>query len=202
ATLGKRVGHRNAAALNQSLNADGLSKEFYLNKEFNLVHCGAGSAWCMPGEDVDGYTGILPVTVYAAGLATARGHEIAHATARHSMEQMSNQYALQVGAQVLGMATSGKSTIMQGLVNNFYGIGGQLAMLKYSRGNESEADELGLMFMAMAGYNPQHAVSFWERMASAKSKANSTPEFLSTHPSDARRVADIQKLIPRAMQYY
>ncbi|MCC2600524.1 M48 family metallopeptidase [Sphingobacterium sp. FBM7-1] len=202
ATQVKRVGNRIAAAVNQYLKAEGLSNQFNFNWEFNLVQSDDVNAWCMPGGKVAVYTGILPFTANENGLATVMGHEIAHAIARHSMEQMSNQYALQVGAQVLGMATSGKSTIMQGLVNNFYGIGGQLAMLKYSRGNESEADELGLMFMAMAGYNPQHAVAFWERMASAKSKANSTPEFLSTHPSDARRVADIQKLIPRAMQYY
>lgn len=202
ATRVKRVGNRIAAAVNQYLKAEGLSNQFNFNWEFNLVQSDDVNAWCMPGGKVAVYTGILPFTANEDGLATVMGHEIAHAIARHSMEQMSNQYALQVGAQVLGMATSGKSTIMRGLVNNFYGIGGQLAMLKYSRGNESEADELGLMFMAMAGYNPQHAVAFWERMASAKSKANSTPEFLSTHPSDARRVADIQKLIPRAMQYY
>src|SRR5690606_2027745 len=202
ATQVKRVGNRIAAAVNQYLKAEGLSNQFNFNWEFNLVQSGDVNAWCMPGGKVAVYTGILPFTANEDGLATVMGHEIAHAIARHSMEQMPNQYELQGGAQVLGMVTTGKSTIMQGLVNNFYGIGGQLAMLIYSRGNESEADELGLMFMAMAGYNPQHAVAFWERMASAKSKANSTPEFLSTHPSDARRVADIQKLIPRAMQYY
>src|SRR5690606_38212637 len=148
------------------------------------------------------YTGILPFTANEDGLATVMGHEIAHAIARHSMEQMSNQYALQVGAQVLGVATSGKSSIVQGLVNNAYGIGGQLALLKYSRSNESEADQLGLMFMAMAGYNPQNAVSFWERMASAKSKDNATPEFLSTHPSYARQYKQIQNILPVAMKYY
>ncbi|NGM65345.1 M48 family metallopeptidase [Sphingobacterium sp. SGR-19] len=202
ATLVKKVGNRIASAVNQYLKAEGLSNQFNFNWEFNLVQSGDVNAWCMPGGKVAVYTGILPFTANEDGLATVMGHEIAHAIARHSMEQMSNQYALQVGAQVLGVATSGKSSIVQGLVNNAYGIGGQLALLKYSRGNESEADQLGLMFMAMAGYNPQHAVSFWERMAAAKSKANSTPEFLSTHPSDARRVADIQKLIPQAMQYY
>src|SRR5690606_14167019 len=163
----KRVGNRIAAAVNQYLKAEGLSNQFNFNWEFNLVQSGDVNAWCMPGGKVAVYTGILPFTANEDGLATVMGHEIAHAIARHSMEQMSNQYALQVAAQVFGMATCGTSTIMPGLVNNFYGIGGQLAMLKYSRGNESEADELGLMFMAMAGYNPQHAVAFWERMASA-----------------------------------
>lgn len=202
ATQVKRVGNRIAAAVNQYLKAEGLSNQFNFNWEFNLVQSGDVNAWCMPGGKVAVYTGILPFTANEDGLATVMGHEIAHAIARHSMEQMSKQIVLQGGAQIIGVATAEKSAIFRSAVNNFYGIGGQLAMLSYSRSNESEADQLGLMFMAMAGYNPQHAVAFWERMASAKSKANSTPEFLSTHPSDARRVADIQKLIPRAMQYY
>src|SRR5690606_31063799 len=192
ATLVKRVGNRIASAVNQYLKTEGLANQFNFNWEFNLVQSGDVNAWCMPGGKVAVYTGILPYAANEADIATVMGHEIAHAIARHSMEQMSNQYALQMGAQVLGVATSGKSSTVQALVNNAYGIGVQLAMLNYSRGNESEADQLGLMFMAMAGYNPQHAVAFWERMAAAKSKANSTPEFLSTHPSDARRVRDIQ----------
>lgn len=202
ATRVKQVGNKIAAAVNQYLKAEGLANQFNFNWEFNLVESADVNAWCMPGGKVAVYTGILPFTANEDGLATVMGHEIAHAIARHSMEQMSNQYALQVGAQVLGVATTGKNSIVQGLVNNAYGIGGQLALLKYSRSNESEADQLGLMFMAMAGYNPQNAVAFWERMASAKSKANATPEFLSTHPSDARRITDIQKLIPEAMKYY
>lgn len=202
ATAVKRVGNKIAAAVNQYLKTRGLANQYNFNWEFNLVESSEVNAWCMPGGKVAIYTGILPFTANEDGLATVMGHEIAHAIARHSMEQMSNQYALQFGAQALGLATAGKNVLFQGMVNNAYGIGGQLALLKYSRSNETEADELGLMFMAMAGYNPQNAVSFWERMAAAKSKANSTPEFLSTHPSDARRVADIKKLIPEAMKYY
>ncbi|MFD1769039.1 M48 family metallopeptidase [Sphingobacterium suaedae] len=201
AALVKKVGNRIATAVNQYLAAEGLANQYNFNWEFNLVESNDVNAWCMPGGKVAVYTGILPFTANEAGLATVMGHEIAHAIARHSMEQMSNQYAMQVGAQVLGVATSGKSSIVQGLVNNAYGIGGQLALLKYSRSNESEADQLGLIFMAMAGYNPETAVKFWERMASAKA-ASSTPEFLSTHPSDVRRINDIQKLIPTAMKYY
>ncbi len=201
AALVKNVGNKIAAAVNRYLAAEGIAQQFNFNWEFNLVESSDVNAWCMPGGKVAVYTGILPFTANEAGLATVMGHEIAHAIARHSMEQMSNQYAVQVGAQVLGVATSGKSSMLQGLVNNAYGIGGQLALLKYSRSNESEADQLGLVFMAMAGYNPESAVSFWERMASAKA-ASSTPEFLSTHPSDARRINDIQKLIPKAMEYY
>ncbi len=201
ATLVKQVGGKIAKAVNSYLASEGLADQYNFNWEFNLVESPDVNAWCMPGGKVAVYTGILPFTANEAGLATVMGHEIAHAIARHSMEQMSNQYAMQVGAQVIGVATSGKSSVMQSLLNNAYGIGGQLALLKYSRGNESEADQLGLIFMAMAGYNPETAVSFWQRMASAKA-ASSTPEFLSTHPSDARRIADIQKLIPKAKQYY
>ena len=201
AALVKKVGNKIAAAVNQYLTSQGLASQYNFNWEFNLVESPDVNAWCMPGGKVAIYTGILPFTANEAGLATVMGHEIAHAIARHSMEQMSNQYAMQVGASVLGVATSGKSNLFNTVVNNAYGIGGQLALLKYSRGNETEADQLGLMFMAMAGYNPETAVSFWERMASAKAKS-STPEFLSTHPSDARRITEIQKLVPQALQYY
>ncbi|SJN39689.1 Zn-dependent protease with chaperone function PA4632 [Sphingobacterium sp. JB170] len=201
ATKVKQVGAKIATAVNSYLAAEGLADQYNFNWEFNLIESGEVNAWCMPGGKVAVFTGILPFTANDAGLATVMGHEIAHAIARHSMEQMSNQYALQVGAQVIGVASAGKSSVMQGLLNNAYGIGGQLALLKYSRGNESEADQLGLIFMAMAGYNPESAVSFWQRMASAKAES-STPEFLSTHPSDVRRINDIQKLIPKAKQYY
>jgi len=202
AALIKTVGNKIATAVNQYLVSQGLADQYNFNWEFNLIESPDVNAWCMPGGKVAVYTGILPFTANESGLATVMGHEIAHAIARHSMEQMSNQYAMQVGAQVLGVATSGKSTIFQGIVNNAYGIGGQLALLKYSRSNETEADQLGLMFMAMAGYNPETAVSFWERMASAKSPNSTPPEFLSTHPSDVRRIQNIQNLIPQAMKYY
>lgn len=201
AALVKKVGNRIATSVNQYLKTQGLEQDYNFNWEFNLVESPDVNAWCMPGGKVAIFTGILPFTITEEGLATVMGHEIAHAIARHSMEQMSNQYALQIGAQVLGASTAGKSAVVQGLVSNAYGIGGQLATLKHSRGNETEADQLGLMFMAMAGYNPQSAVAFWERMASANA-AISTPEFLSTHPNDARRVNDLKALIPEAMKYY
>lgn len=200
ATLVKKVGNNIAAAVNKYLAANGLSDQFDFNWEFNLIQSNEVNAWCMPGGKVAIYTGILPVTATEAGLATVMGHEIAHAIARHSMEQMSQQYALQLGASALGVATSGKSAITQAVVNNAFGLGGKLAQLKYSRSNETEADQLGLIFMAMAGYNPNEAVSFWQRMASGK--VSSTPEFLSTHPSDVRRITTIQGLIPEALKYY
>ena len=201
ATMVKRVGNNIAMAVNRYLKEQNLAQNYNFNWEFNLVESADVNAWCMPGGKVAVYTGILPITKNEEGLATVMGHEIAHAIARHSMEQMSNQYALQIGAQVLGAATSSKSAIYNAVINQAYGVGGQLALLKYSRSNESEADKLGLIFMAMAGYNPEVAISFWERMAQGKSGAG-TPEFLSTHPSDARRISQIQSLIPEAMKYY
>lgn len=200
ATMVKNVGNKIAAAVNQYLRANNIADQYDFNWEFNLIESGDVNAWCMPGGKVAVYTGILPLTMNESGLATVMGHEIAHAIARHSMEQISNQYAAQAVGTMIGVATSNSS--WAGLINNAYGLGGQLTLLKYSRNNESEADRLGLVFMAMAGYNPNEAVKFWGRMASAKSSAGNPPEFLSTHPSDARRIRDLEKLVPEAMQYY
>jgi predicted Zn-dependent protease len=108
----------------------------------------------------------------------------------------------QAGGGVIGAAVGGRSQGTQQAVGQLYGLGGQLALLKYSRNQESEADRLGLVFMSMAGYNPDNAVAFWKRMASAKEGGGAPPEFLSTHPSDATRIANIQKLLPEARQYY
>jgi predicted Zn-dependent protease len=114
---------------------------------------------------------------------------------------MSQTMLVQAGGAAVGAATGNKSQITQAIVNQAYGIGGQVALLKYSRNQESEADRLGLTFMAMAGYDPHAALTFWQRMA-AQNKGGSPPEFLSTHPSDATRIANIQKLIPEAMKHY
>jgi len=154
----------------------------------------------MPGGKVAVYSGILPITQTDAGLATVMGHEIGHAIAHHSAEAMSQQLAVQAGGQAVGVATGSKSAATQAIISTLYGVGGQLATLKYSRDKENEADRLGLTFMAMAGYDPHLAVAFWQRMAAQGQ--NSTPEFLSTHPADATRIANIQKLVPEAMKYY
>jgi len=129
------------------------------------------------------------------------GHEIGHAIARHSAERVSQQLAAQAGGAVVGAAAGNQSSTTQAIVNQLYGVGGNLVLLHYSRSQESEADRLGLTFMAMAGYDPHNAVTFWQRMA-AQNKGGSTPEFLSTHPADATRIADIQNYIPEAMKYY
>jgi len=183
------------------LNQKGIASRYNFNWEFNLVQSPEVNAWCMPGGKVAVYTGILPLTANDAGLATVMGHEIAHAIEEHSVAQASNQMALALGAQVLGAASviSDNRGVM--VMNQLYGIGAPLGMLKFSRDDELAADRAGLIIMAMAGYDPREAVKFWERMANAKS-GNQPAEFLSTHPSDARRIAQLQTLLPEALKYY
>ncbi|MBC7399584.1 MAG: M48 family metallopeptidase [Mucilaginibacter sp.] len=197
----KRIGAKLSAAIESYLQQNGYADQYKFNWEFNLIQSNEVNAWCMPGGKVAVYSGILPVTLNDAGLATVMGHEIGHAIARHSAERMSQQLAAQAGGAAVGAAAGGQSATNQAIINQLYGIGGQLTLLKYSRNQESEADKLGLTFMAMAGYDPNEAVAFWKRMA-AQSKGGSQPEFLSSHPADATRIAAIQNEIPNAMKYY
>lgn len=197
----KRIGAQLSAAIERYLQQNGYADKYQFKWEFNLIQSSEINAWCMPGGKVAVYSGILPVTQNDAGLATVMGHEIGHAIARHSAERMSQQMAAQTGGAVVGAAAGGQSASTQLLINQAYGIGGQLALLKYSRNQESEADRLGLTFMAMAGYDPHEAIAFWKRMQ-AQNKGGAQPEFLSTHPADATRIAAIEKLIPEAMKYY
>ncbi|MES2593047.1 MAG: M48 family metallopeptidase [Bacteroidota bacterium] len=169
--------------------------------EFNYVNNAAINAWCMPGGKVVVYSGLIPVTQTEDALACVMGHEIAHAIARHGNERMSQGLIVEAGGMALQVALAQKAQLTQDLFYQSYGIGSQLGMLKYSRVHESEADKLGLVFMALAGYNPSEAVAFWERMAAA-SGGNAPIELLSTHPSDATRIADIKKFLPQAMKYY
>ncbi|HEY9115824.1 MAG TPA: M48 family metallopeptidase [Bacteroidales bacterium] len=191
-----------------------LAVEKYLNEhkygnlldgyqwEFNLVESPDVNAWCMPGGKVVVYTGILPVTKDETGLAVVMGHEIAHAVAEHGSERMSQAILQQAGALGLSIALSGQSAESQALWMNVYGVGSTVGvMLPYSRLHETEADHLGLIFMAMAGYNPQEAPIFWERMAQM-SNGQKPPQFLSTHPSDETRIANLNKWMPEAMKYY
>lgn len=196
----KRIGSQLATAIDSYLKSNGYGGQYNYQWEFNLIQSKEINAWCMPGGKVAVYSGILPVTATDAGLATVMGHEIGHAIAHHSAEALSQQMAVQAGGAAVGAATGSKSATTQALIGTLYGVGGQLATLKYSRDKENEADRLGLTFMAMAGYDPRQAVSFWQRMAAQNQGA--PPEFLSTHPSDATRIANIQKLIPEAMKYY
>ncbi|QDA61517.1 M48 family metallopeptidase [Hymenobacter jejuensis] len=169
--------------------------------EFNLIEDKQENAWCMPGGKVAVYTGILPITQDEQGLAVVLGHEIAHAVAKHSTERMSQQMAAQGLTSVASAAVGQAPSTSQNLFLQVVGAGSQLGLLKYGRNQESEADHLGLIFMAMAGYNPDGAVSFWQRMDSRENQA-SPPEFLSTHPSNGTRIADIQRELPEARKYY
>lgn len=200
----QRVGKNISAAVNKFLSENGYADQYDFNWQFTLVAEDQINAWCMPGGKVAVYSGILPVTQNDAGLATVMGHEIAHAIAKHSAERMSQSIVAQAGGAAVGVATAEKSSTTRAIINTAYGLGGQLALLNYSRNQESEADRLGLVFMAIAGYNPNEAIGFWERMSQAKQAqgGGAPPEFLSTHPSDARRINNIKKLIPEAMTYY
>ncbi|MBO4464674.1 MAG: M48 family metallopeptidase [Prevotella sp.] len=199
----QRVGQRLANAVTQYLNANGMSSEVQnFQWEFNLVADKQVNAWCMPGGKIVVYEGLLPVTQDEASLAVVLGHEIAHAVAKHSAEQMSNQikqqYGAQIGTTILGALGMGQNT--QSIVQAIAAQGFNFANLKYSRNHENEADHIGLIITAMAGYDPQVALPFWQRMAA--SSTNQTAEFLSDHPSDATRINNITNWMPEALKYY
>jgi predicted Zn-dependent protease len=175
----------------------------YYKWQFNLVQNNQVNAWCMPGGLICVYEGLLPVTQNEASLAIVLGHEIAHAVARHSAEQMSTQmkqqYGLQIGSAVagaMGVGATAQSIGQWALSQQF-----NFKNLKYSRNHESEADHLGLIFAAMAGYDPQVAVSFWQRMA-AHTGSSQQSDIYSDHPSDATRIKQIQGWMPEALTYY
>ena len=201
--LVKRVGQNLANAVSNYLKNNGMASE--LNNfawEFNLVQDKQVNAWCMPGGKIVVYEGLLPVTQDEASLAIVLGHEIAHAVAKHSAEQLSTQmkqqYGLQIGTAVAGALGMGQNT--SSIVQAVVAQGFNFRNLSYSRSHESEADHMGLIFAAMAGYNPQVATTFWQRMSAAST--NQTAEFLSDHPSDATRIKQIQGWMPEALKYY
>jgi predicted Zn-dependent protease len=199
----KRVGQNLANAVVSYLNANGLGSEVSQYKwEFNLVQDQQVNAFCMPGGKIVVYEGLLPVTRDETSLAIVLGHEIAHAVAKHSAEQMSTAIKQQYGAQALGvlMAGAGASSGLQQVAGTVFGLGAQGASAKYSRDHESEADHLGIIFAAMAGYDPEAAVSFWQRMSQATGGGSTS--WLSTHPSDATRIKQIQGWLPEARKYY
>lgn len=199
----KRVGQRLANAVEQYLREHGQSDEIKNYQwEFNLVQDNSANAFCMPGGKIVVYEGLLPITQNESALAIVLGHEIAHAVAKHSAEQISSQMRSQYGSKILGavLSSTGVSSTTSAVAQNVFGLGSKFSSLHYSRKNESEADYMGLIFAAMAGYNPNVATSFWQRMAASSS--NTTPAFLSDHPSDAKRIADIQKWMPEALKYY
>ena len=199
----KRVGQNLANAVVSYLNANGLGAEVSQYKwEFNLVQDKQVNAFCMPGGKIVVYEGILPVTQDEASLAIVLGHEIAHAVAKHSAERLSNAYKQQYGMQILGAVAQGagvSSTITQ-LGTQVLGVGAQAWSSGFSRKQESEADHMGLIFAAMAGYDPQVAVNFWQRMSSATGGGSSS--IFSDHPTDATRIKQIKGWLPEARKYY
>ncbi|MBC3785150.1 M48 family metallopeptidase [Spirosoma utsteinense] len=212
AQMVQRVGNRLRQAMEQYLNANNLGSRLEgFQWEFNLIQSPQVNAWCMPGGKVAFYTGILPYTQNEAGAAAVMGHEISHAIAEHGNERMSEGLLanglLQGGQIITGTAAQNSRSQVNSLLLQSVGAALPVAYqvgraLPHSRKQESEADRLGLIFMAMAGYNPQEAISFWGRMAKAGGGGSKPPEFLSTHPSDERRIKDLQSLLPEAMKYY
>jgi predicted Zn-dependent protease len=202
AEMVQRVGSRIAAAIKTYYDGKGQTSvlEGY-QWEFNLVDNKEVNAWCMPGGKVVVYTGLLPISQNEAALAFVIGHEITHAVAQHGNERMSQALLQQLGGAALQVALANKPVETQNLFLTAYGIGSTVGgTLPFSRKEESEADKYGLYFAAMAGYNPQEAIPFWERMAAAGGAK--PPEFLSSHPSDETRIVNIKANMPEALKYY
>ncbi|MGD8500466.1 MAG: M48 family metallopeptidase [Phycisphaerales bacterium] len=199
----KRVGSRIQKAVEQYSEQNGiLDRLAGYEWEFNLVEDPNVNAWCMPGGKVVVYTGILPIAQGETGLAVVMGHEIAHAFAKHGAERMTQGLLVQMGGVALSTALRDRPEETKNLFLQSYGIGTQVGvLLPYSRVHESEADHLGMVFMAMAGYNPEEAVGFWQRMG-AQDKGARPPEFLSTHPAGETRIRKLKELLPDAMRYY
>ena len=197
-----QVGSRIAAAVETFFRNNGYEAEIKnFQWEFNLVKSKDVNAFCMPGGKIVVYEGLLAITQNETGLAIVLGHEIAHAVAKHANERISQQMAIQYGGAIAG-GLLGNSAAAQQIGGLVFGIGSQLGvMLPYSRKHEYEADELGLIFMAMAGYDPRAAIDFWVRMSQA-SGGKAPLEVMSTHPSDQKRIEEIQKQMPRALKYY
>ncbi len=197
----RRVGNRISTAITKYYNEHGAGDELKgYTWEFNLVESKEVNAWCMPGGKVVVYTGLLPFTQNETALAIVLGHEITHAVAGHGRERMSQQMLAQ-GIQVAGDVALGSNPNTVNIFNQVYGPAAQIGvLLPYSRKQESEADHYGLIFAAMAGYDPQEAIPFWTRMASMGGEK--PPVLLSDHPADQQRIDDLKKEMPEAMKYY
>lgn len=201
AAMVKRVGSRLSSAVTQFMRSKGAGDELDgYQWEYNLIANNDANAWAMPGGKIVVYTGLLPYTRNEAGLAIVMGHEIMHAVLKHGNARMSQGLLQQVGASALSVALAQKPQQTQNIFMQAYGISSTVGLLPFSRADESEADRFGLIIAAMAGYNPQEAIPFWQRMSQQK-KAK-PPEILSSHPSDSRRIADIKRWMPEAMRYY
>lgn len=198
----RRVGQKLASAVETYLKENGFAADVKnYSWEFNLVQDQSANAFCMPGGKIVVYEGLLPYTQNETCLAIVLGHEIAHAVAKHSAEQLTKQQNQQIGTNILGNVLN--QAVGNGVGNVASAVAGQyftFRNLKYSRDNETEADYMGLIFAAMAGYDPQQAIPFWQRMAQGKSANQS--DIFSDHPSDAKRIAALQQAMPTALKYY
>lgn len=196
-----RVGKRISAAVDKYLNSHGYKKlDNKFKWVFHTVEDPTVNAWCMPGGLVVFYTGILPICQDDAGVAVVMGHEIAHAVARHGNERMSQMVGVQAAGATLDVLLESEPERTHDLLLQSYGIGSSLGILAFSRANESEADKMGLVFMALAGYDPREAPEFWKRMSELDGP--NPPVFLSTHPSDETRIEDLKAYMPKALEYY
>ena len=193
----ERVGKNIASATENYLKQIGKESEIdNFRWEFNLIKEDIINAFCMPGGKIVAYEGLLPLISSDDELAVVLGHEVAHAVAKHSNERMSQELLAQYGAVIVDVALSNRSEAVHAIGNTVFGLGAQLGvMLPYSRQHELEADYMGLIFMTMAGYDPNKALSFWQKMAAASANSGSL-EFLSTHPSDSKRISEIQRHLP------
>lgn len=199
--LVRNVGNRLSTSVTKFLKENNMGSE--INNfawEFNVVNNKEVNAWCMPGGKIVVYTGLFPITKDESGLAVVLSHEIAHAVAKHGNERMSQQLLVAFGGITLTAALEKKPEETKNLFLTVYGVSSTLGVLAYSRQHEYEADKLGLYFMAMAGYDPNKAIDFWQRMSA--NSTNVVPEILRTHPSDANRIAEMKKNLPQAMKYY
>ncbi len=203
AEMVRRVGQRITRAVENYYAAQGMTDKLQgFNWEYNLVEDKAINAWCMPGGKIVVYTGLLPVTQNEAALAAVMGHEVSHALLQHGNQRMSTQVGASVVQLGLQVALANKPAETQNAFLAAYGLGAQVGvLLPFSRKHELEADDWGLKFTAMAGYNPQEAINLWKRMEQA-SQGQKPPEFLSTHPSEGRRIEQLEKLMPEALKYY
>jgi len=198
-TVGAKISNAAVTLMKQMNQSDRLAGYAW---EYHLLENKEPNAWCLPGGKIAVYSGILPITQNEARLAVVIGHEVGHAIAQHGNERMTQQMAAQLGGAALSIALSSKPAETQQIYQAAYGVSAQYGvLLPFSRTQESEADKIGMVLMAIAGYDPNEAVGLWERMKQV-SQSGSVPEFISTHPSDQHRIDDIKKFMPEAMKYY
>ncbi len=198
-----RAGQRIVSAVTQFFNQKNMGKDLDGYKwEVKLVQSDQANAWCMPGGKIVVYTGLLPITQNEAALANVMGHEVSHALFGHTNERMSQSVAAQYGGSILDAFMANKSSSsMRSIFSSAVGVASQMGILAFGRKQELEADHYGMIWAAMAGYNPQEAIGLWQRMQ-AQTGSDGTPEFLSTHPGPERRIEQLQKYIPEALKYY